>query len=48
MAGVLVVAVKNLRAFFERDESSGREHAHLAHAAAKHLANDTAPLDEFS
>ena len=45
---VVVIVLQTLRAFLERDEPGRREHARLAHAAAEHLPDRPAALDELA
>ncbi len=44
---VFVIRGEELRPVFQGDQPRRREDAHLAHAAAEHLANDTAAFDKF-
>jgi hypothetical protein len=44
---VLVIDVETLRPVFQRHQRRCRQHAGLAHAAAEHLANHAAALDQI-
>src|SRR5271170_6091573 len=48
VARVLVVAMKDFRRLFERDQTGRREYAGLAHAAAEEFACDPRPIDEIT
>ena len=45
---VVVIDLQPLGAILERDDPSRREHARLSHAAAEHLADRAAALDEVA